>query len=297
MRVTAVDDSKVKVLITLLDDPNDEVYEEVQKALLLMPVEVVPALEKAWESTGDELLQDRLMDVIHQIQFNDVKNELIKWKSNPDAELLYGVYLIAKYQYPDLSYSIISEKINALRRDIWLEMHDHLTSLEKVRVINHVLFDLHGFSRNNSHYFAPVNNFINDVLETKKGNPITLSVVYSVLSQRLGLPVYGVNLPKNFILAYLDDELIGNNPADDPASVLFYINPINKGAVLGRREIDAFLAQYNIKKESSYFLPCSNVDVVVRLLSNLVSAYDAMEQHQKSEEVNELLMLLKNKEL
>jgi regulator of sirC expression with transglutaminase-like and TPR domain len=291
---TAIYESKVKVLVTLLDDPNEEVFLEVEKALHQLPVDVVPELEKAWETSSDEILQNRLMNVIHFIQFNDIKNELKRWKLQPDADLLYGVFLIAKYQYPDLSYSIISEKINALRRDIWLEMHDHLTSLEKVRVINHVLFDLHGFTRNNSHYFAPANNFINDVLETKNGNPLSLSVIYSVLCQRLGLPVYGVNLPKNFILAYMDDEVIGRETPQKLSAVLFYINPINKGAVLGRREIDTFLTQYNIKKEEEYFYPCKNSEIVIRLLTNLVSAFDALEQHNKSVEINELLQLMKS---
>ncbi len=286
------DDQKVKALINLLDDPNEEVFAPVEQVLLQSPVEIVPLLEKAWEQSTDELFQSRLTNIIHSIQFNDVKNELSRWIKNDDKELLYGVFLVAKYQYPDLSYTIINEKLNALRRDIWLEMHNHLTSLEKVRIVNHVLFDLYGFGRNNSNFFSPVNNYINDVLETKKGNPISLSIIYVILCQRLGLPVYGVNLPKNFILAFMDDAFEGGDfNANRYASVLFYINPINKGTVLGRKEIDYFLKQYHIEPNENLYYPCSNLEIVMRLLNNLVGAYDAMELHEKKKEIKELLQI------
>ncbi len=288
-----MDDQKVKALINLLDDPSEEVFSSVEQALLQLPVETVPLLEKAWELSSDDLFQTRLTNVIHSLQFTDVKNELTRWVRDDARELIYGVFLVAKYQYPDLSFIIINEKLNALRRDIWLEMHDHLTSLEKVRIVNHVLFDLYGFGRNNSNFFSPLNNYINDVLETKKGNPISLSVIYAILCQRLGMPVYGVNLPKNFILAFMDDHYVDKHAGGvRQASVLFYINPINKGTVLGRKEIDYFLKQYHIESNELLFYPCSDVDVVVRLLNNLISAYDAMEQHQKKEELTELLQIL-----
>ena len=83
------DDQKVKALINLLDDPNEEVFAPVEQVLLQSPVEIVPLLEKAWEQSTDELFQSRLTNIIHSIQFNDVKNELSRWIKNDDKELLW----------------------------------------------------------------------------------------------------------------------------------------------------------------------------------------------------------------
>lgn len=127
------------------------------------------------------------------------------WLSVSEDDLLYGVYLVARYQYPELRYEDIDKKVNAIRKDVWLELNDHLTALEKVRIINHILFDVHEFGRNNTNFMAPQNNFISDVLDSRKGNPVSLSVLYSVIAQRSGVPVYGVNLPKNYVMAYLDE--------------------------------------------------------------------------------------------
>ncbi len=276
----------------MLDDPSEEVYSTVEGELLKEEVDIVPDLEKAWESTGDALYQRRLENLIHTLQFKDLKSRIRNWLSVSEDDLLYGVYLVARYQYPELRYEEIDKKVNAIRKDVWLELNDHLTALEKVRIINHILFDVHEFTRNNTNFMAPQNNFINDVLDSHKGNPVSLSVIYSVIAQRSGVPVYGVNLPKNYVMAYLDEggDLATVNRGEE-ISVLFYINAINKGAVLGRKEIEYFVKQQKLEPSDSYYLPCSNKDTVQRLLNNLVYSYESSKQNEKAEEIKELLSL------
>lgn len=283
--------NKVLALITLLDDPSDEIFSTVEGELLKEEVDIGPDLEKAWESTYDSTYQRRLENLIHTLQFKDVKGRLRQWLAAPE-DLLYGAWLVARYQYPGLRYEELDLKINQLRKDVWLELNDHLTALEKVRVINHILFDVHGFGRNTTNFMAAQNSLICDVLDTRKGNPISLSVIYSVVAQRLGLPVYGVNLPKNFILAYLDEggDLVSGNKGEE-ISILFYLNPINKGAVLGRKEIEFFVKQQKLEPNPSYYLPCSNKDIVQRMLNNLVFAFESSNQPEKVEEIRELLSL------
>lgn len=287
-----MDKNKIQALISLLDDPSDEIFNTVEGELLKEEVEIVPELEKAWESTLDATYQKRLENLIHTLQFKDVKDRIRKWLNNSEDDLLYGAWLVSKYQYPELKYDDINERINQLRKEVWLELNDHLTALEKVRIINHILFDVHGFSRNNSNFMAPQNSFICDVFDTHKGNPISLSVIYSVIAQRLGLPIFGVNLPKNFILCYLDDT--GSLPYSDKSgdvSVLFYINPINKGAVLGRKEIEFFIKQQKLEPRLSYFAPCPNQEIVQRMLNNLLYSYETLGNPEKAEEIKELLSL------
>lgn len=73
--------------------------------------------------------------------------------------------------------------------------------------------------------------------------------------------------------------------------MLFYINAINKGAVLGRKEIEYFVKQQKLEPSDSYYLPCSNKDTVQRLLNNLVYSYESNKQNEKAEEIKELLSL------
>ena len=287
-----MDRNKVQALISLLDDPSDEIFATVEGELLKEEVDIVPDLEKAWETTADAIYQRRLENLIHTLQFKDVKARLRSWLTVSEDELLYGAYLVAKYQYPDLKYEDVNNKINLIRKDVWLELNDHLTALEKVRIINHIFFDVHGFTRNNTNFMAAQNSLICDVLDTRKGNPVSLSVIYSVIAQRSGVPIYGVNLPKNFVMAYLDEggDLASVNKGEE-ISVLFYINAINKGAVLGRKEIEFFVRQQKLEPSVSYYLPCSNKDIGQRMLNHLVYAFESSNQHEKVEEVKELLSL------
>ncbi|MBN2743805.1 regulator of sirC expression with transglutaminase-like and TPR domain [Breznakibacter xylanolyticus] len=286
--------SRIQALITLLDDPNDEVFMQVESELLRQTIDVIPHLEAAWERSRMELFQSRLENIIHQLQFRYVKFELARWIDSGADDLLYGAYLISRYQFPSLQYSWVENQVNEIRKDIWFELSEHLSALEKVKAINHIMFDVYKFTRNNINIMAAENNYISEVLLTKKGNPVALSVIYVVVCQRLGLPVYGVNLPKNFIVAYLDSGELASRAITE-GDVLFYVNPVNKGAVLGRKEIEFFLKQQKIQPQTSYFLPCkSNEEIVKRMLNNLIFAYETNNELQKVREISELMSLFSN---
>ncbi len=281
-----MDKDKVHALISLLDDPNDLVFNSAEEELLKENSDVIDELEKAWEISTDDVFQRRVENIIHYIQLKDVKSQLRKWLVEGAEDLLYGAFLVAKYQYPEINYDDLNQKIDRLRRDVWLELNDHLTSIEKVRIINHVLFDIYKFIRNSRNFFAPQNSYINKVVDTKRGNPVSLSILYSVISQRLGLPVFGVNLPKNFVLCYVDEHSI-----KEEEDILFYINPVNKGAILGRREIEYFLKQQKLIPKPDYFLPCSNTEIIKRLLVNLIFAYENKGDDLKKNELEELMKI------
>ena len=157
--------------------------------------------------------------------------------------------------------------------------------------MNHIIFEIHGYSGNTANFHAPQNSYINNVLESKKGNPLSLSILYSVIAQSLGLPVYGVNLPEHFILAYkdTDPEIAALMRNDNNHGVLFYINAFSKGSAFGKREIDTFLKQINMKPMEMFYTPCSNVDIITRMLRNLIGAYEKLGYPEKVKDLEELL--------
>ena len=279
-----INDKEIKGLIYLLDDPDPRVFDVVYQKLQEIGPRGIPLLELAWESSENQQSQNRIEELVHKIQYSEVLNALIKWAKDGGENLLYGAYLVSKYQYPDLLFSEIEEKIENIRKDIWIELHDKLTALEKVRIINHVLFANHKFSRNAGNFYSPRNSFINQVLETHKGNPISLAIIYSGVAQKLDIPIYGVNLPMNYVLAYHDPYY-----PDDPNGILFYINPYNRGLVLNRSDIDNFLNQQKLKPKLEYYIPCSNITTIERMLRNLIMSYEKIGYNDKNQEVTGLL--------
>ena len=282
-------DKNIQALLQLLDDPNDEVFEYVSKNILKQGENIIPELEKVWEKSLNAILQERIEDLIQEIQFSSTQKQLKEWKDTGAVDLLKASYLIAKYQYPDLKYNGITEAFNKIKQDAWLEINNNLTALEKTRILNHILFQVHEFTGNSSNFFAPQNSYINHVFDTKKGNPLTLGIIYISLAQELNIPIYGVSMPRNFILAYIDEYNIHDPYKDD---ILFYINPYNNGKVLGEREIDYFLKQQKIEPEKSYYSPCSNIEIIKKLVLNLIYSYEKLGYPEKVNDMKKLFNIV-----
>ena len=149
---------------------------------------------------------------------------------------------------------------------------------------------MHNFSGNTVNFHAPQNSYINTVLETRKGNPLLLCVIYAVIAKQLDLPIYGVNLPEHFVLAYKNDmNDVKLNLPGSTKDVLFYINPFSKGTVFDKKEIDSFLKKLKIEPKEFFYEPCTNVDIIKRLIRNLVYSYDKLGHNDKSSELNYML--------
>jgi regulator of sirC expression with transglutaminase-like and TPR domain len=286
-----IEKNELKALIHLLEDPDEQIFEQIRGKLLSLGQQVIPALEDVWETTFNNVLQTRIEDIIQTIQFNSVRHALQNWASSGGDDLLTGTMLIARYQYPDLDEEQVKKQIELIRKDVWLELNPNLTAYEKVRVINHILFDVYNFTGNTSNYHAPQNSYINNVLESRRGNPLLLSILYSIIGQGLNIPIYGVNLPEHFILAYRDDMAERSN-AEEEEPILFYINPFSRGAVFSRREIDDFLKQLKLDPNRSFYESCSNIDIIRRQLRNLIIAYEKLGYPNKVEDLKKLLDIL-----
>jgi len=283
-----VDPKEINSMIKLLDDPDQEIFEHIHDKLFSYGNEVIEYLESAWERAFDPIQQERIANLVHEIQFRNVKEELKLWHQGGAFDLLLGVLTINKYQYPDLDEQKVINQIEAIKRDIWLQMMYDASPAEQVKLINHVFYTIHGFSGNTTNHQDPQNSYLNQVLETKKGNQISLAIIYSIIAQKLDIPVYGVNLPQHFILAYVDE----TQESDFEGGILFYINAFNKGFIFGRRDVDMFLKQLNLKAEKQFYEPCSNADIIRRVLRNLISAYENLGSTEKVAELNELLTIL-----
>ena len=282
--------NEVIALITLLDDPDEVIYSQVKDRFVILGPPAIPHLETAWENSFDAIMQKRIEIIIHTIQFEILQKALKKWAIEEQEDLLKGILILSRYQYPDLNETKIRKDLGQIKQDVWLELNDDLTAIEKVKVLNHILFEVHQFSGNITNYHAPQNSFINNVLESKKGNPLMLSVLYMLICKELNIPIYGINLPQHFVLAYLNDNanLIDVNNKTLSNNILFYINPFSKGLIFNQKDIDQFLKQLNLEPEAKYYIPCSNIEIVKRSLNNLIFSYEKLGYLEKVDELKGL---------
>ncbi len=288
------DAKSIQALIALIDDPDEQIYAHVRDKLLEVGPDAIQYLESSWEERDFGLIfQTRIEQLIHEIQFEECKRQLIEWYESPAKDLLQGSLIIAKYQYPGLKDKVVTDFIERLRRDCWLELNPNMTAFETVRVLNKVFFEQYGFKGNSQNYTSPLNSYLNTVIETKKGNPLSLSILYSIVAQQLDLPIYGVNLPNHFILAFMDEH--GTNRFISSANkhgVLFYINAFSKGSLFQKEDIDQFLKGLNLPQSSAHYEPCSNSEIIRRMITNLIASFQQVGNAEKVGELIELRALL-----
>ncbi len=148
--------------------------------------------------------------------------------------------------------------------------------------MNELFYSICGFAANSNNLFDAQNNFLIEVLETRKGNPVSLGLLYMVLARELGMPVYGVNLAQHFILSYHTQQLEGTeNDFEIRKSILFYINCLNKGIIFSRDDITLFLKRINVDPQPHHYVPCDNLTVINLLVNNLVHSYEMAGQVEK----------------
>jgi len=285
---------ELKALVSLIDEPDEGFLEQIRQKIYTFGTDAVPFLENAWENSLDNIMQSRIEDIIHKIQFDNVYMELNNWYHFGAKNLFLGHFLLSKYQYPDLDEEQIKKQIDTITKDVWLELNDNLTSLEKIKVINHIFFEVHGFGGNIINFHSPQSSYINTLLETKKGNSLSLGMLYIIIAQKNNLPVFGVNLPEHFILAYTNQHIEDNISFISEKEVLFYVNPFNKGAVFTKKEIDSFIKQLKLKPDQSYYHPTENEEIIKRMLYNLIYSYEKSNETNKVKEL-ELILKIFNK--
>ncbi len=162
------DAAELKALISLADEPDEELYAQIRSRILFYGVDAIPSLEKAWESTLEDGIQQRLIQLIHQIQQETLYAELQQWGRFGYEDLLRGYILVTRYQYPDLDVDAITREVGRIAQELWLELNIDLTPLEKVKVLNHVFYDINHFSGNTTNIHLPENFYLKTCLNLKK---------------------------------------------------------------------------------------------------------------------------------
>ncbi|PSL02318.1 transglutaminase-like domain-containing protein [Cecembia rubra] len=272
-------EKELHALVSLLDDTDKVVKNHVRDKIISLGSDIIPFLEKKWEDSFNPEIQKEIEELVHNLQFSQLKERLIDWRNSPDQDLLTGLWIINTYQYPDLEFEKLNADMHQIYFEVWTAFKNDLLPYEQIRIINSVLFNHLRFSANTKNFHSPGNSMLSNVLETKKGNPISLCAIYLLVAQKLGLPVYGVNLPNLFVLTYKSKE------------ISFYINAFNKGLVFSKQDIVNYLDHLKIDSRPEFFEPCNSKDIITRSLRNLVVAFEKLGDLEKSEEVKELLRI------
>ena len=296
-----INEKELQSMLYLLDDEDDRVVEQIEAKITAMGSEVLPHLEKVWPEEENTKRQERIVELIKNIGQESLANSFKDWLDTDEQDLLAGMLIVNRIIEPNIDRQLIENKLDKIKLDAWLEMNYDLTSFEKVKILNHIFFDVHKFKGDTENYHHSKNSFISSVLDRKMGNPISLAVIYSIVAQRLNIPVYGVNLPQHFVLGYLkefdwfpllnfnDKSALGDEAGSE---IMFYINPFNNGLIFNHENIHKFLKQLKLEPKDDYFKACTNKSILLRVLRNLEVSFSKESNYTKLDQVKKLLAVL-----
>jgi len=285
--------SELACLIYLLDDNDREVYTNVRNKLTSLGTGILQELDIAVTRANSQLVTDRLEGVIHKIHYAEFKQKFKLWCATPQRNLLDGAMLIASYQHPDLNEFWISNKVADIVKNIYFELSLVQPPLKSVSIFNKIFFDSYEFRASNRNDYNPRHFFINHVLSFKTGEPIMLAMLYLIIAAELELPIFGVSLPDQIVLAYADKKRQQVATQTIPTKkVQFYINPENKGAILTKKDMNKFLDEDNWSANKDFFYPCCNTTMMQMLIDQLSTTYHHNKDIDKAQEISDLSDML-----
>ncbi len=182
-------------------------------------------------------------------------------------DLAEAALLIAAEEYRDLDIAAYLARLDDMGATLKRRLRADISQADTIMALNRFLFDELGFSGSTADYYDPRNSFLNEVLDRKRGIPISLALVYMEIGRRLGLPLQGVSFPAHFLVKC---------PLREGTVVL---DPYAKGVSLSlddiRRRVKALRDGAEPPKSvvAGMLAAASSKEILVRMLRNLKGIY------------------------
>lgn len=269
--VSEKEQTEIKSLLSLVDDDDPQVYESVRKKLLDYggsALQYFPHGALPGNTAGKRIAEIR--DLIIRSVFKEEFKSLKRTESN-DIDLEDGVFLVARQRYPDLIVKPYLEQLNHYA----YELKEKLSSVSDETDILHRTISFFAvekkFTGNKEDYYNESNHYINKVLDTKIGIPITLSAVYLLVAKRINLPISGIGLPGHFTLRFSFN------------SSNVFLDPFNNGKILSRKECEKMVQNLGFTFTEEYLEPVTNKQIVERMLRNIILSLEKKDDKERIE--------------
>jgi regulator of sirC expression with transglutaminase-like and TPR domain len=184
---------------------------------------------------------------------------------------------LARIQFPELDAAPVMDRLNELASQLGDRLRNFNDGRDFVETAQRYLFEELGFHGNDEDYYDPLNSCLNQVLERRKGIPVTLSVMYMEIARRLQMPVFGIGLPRHFVIEF------------DDGNYATYIDPYHGGRTVTARE--CFMLAGSRVADPSLLQRVSKRDILRRMIQNLHRGYMRRSDWARAVATLDLLLL------
>ena len=274
---TDFSENQISALLHLLSDQDPKIAQTIHKQIVAIGQPAISFLEQAYREQNNLVVSERLGVVLEDIKLIEIEQSFKALATNTVdlIDLEMGAFLIGKAAYPNLNIQTARHDLETLISDLQQRWVTDLSPRESIHKINEYLFHDLGFKGNTRNYYDPNNSFLHQVLERRVGIPISLSVLYLLIGQRLNVPVVGIGLPGHFMVGLQTEPV--------------FIDCFNQGMLLTQKDCAKFLQAYGIKLKAHYLEPTPNHHIVARMLQNLIAIYQKRDDPEQADRFQRLL--------
>ena len=273
---------KISYLIRLIGDRDEFVSNQVHDQLVKIGEDAIPFLEIA-AKTENLQVKSKALEVIEAIipkQLLKKFGELARNSTEGCWSLETGVILLAKFGYPSEDPDGISQALDQLADEASDQVKNNKSPEQAVKALTRFLFFEKGFEGNKKNFFDPDNTYFLQMLERRKGIPITLSTLCVLVGRRLGLPIVGVGLPGHYIAKY------------DSLTQPIYFDPFDSGRIISKKDCVKLAKKMGYHFEEHYLSAATNKETLVRMMNNLIMVYNKSSQLEKADHLASFIKVL-----
>ncbi len=275
-----VPESQIRALIRLLSDEDDRIVRTISGKLIDIGPSAVPLLQEA-EIEQPEMA-GRIASVLEEIHGGKLEDELAKLAalSDQSANLESGAFVFARHAYPALDVAHYRSQLDSMAQEVRARIGSRASGEETVTALNRYIFIEQGFKGNTKNYYEVENSYLNRVMDRRIGIPISLSVVYLLIGQRLGLPLFGIGMPGHFLVKYESDRY------------KIFIDCFNGGALLTEKNCARFLTEAGYGFDEKYLQKSPVRAILSRMAKNLLAIYSKINEPVKTARLSKFIDIL-----
>ena len=268
-------------LVSLLADDDVAVYRTVrQKIISYGPISAQWLQEHAL--SYDPVLRRRAVEIIRHFSRLDADTQFLAFCLNQgeDFDLEHGVLLLAQTQYPEINMEGYSAVLDDMAGDLKERLDMGGEPEQVLGIVGEYLYAEQKFLGDETNLHDPENSYLNRVVDRRKGNPISLSVVYLLVARRLRLPVVGIGLPGHFVCRY------------QSSRHELYIDPFRKGRLLSKSDCVKEVFKLRHRFDESCLAPVSARRILLRICANLHQIYTHLKSPAQADRLQRYLVAL-----
>ncbi len=264
MRTLTTED--LAALVELLTDRADpELLELLRQQLRGMDDDTLQKLQAQSAAAPDHVAME-IDQAVQDRVWSHLATELKDLRRRHRVELLDLLILLCRFGHSAVSGPEIRQQVARLHVLCDCRLATTDAPLSRATELADFLGREMSFHGNQEAYHSPENCFIDTVIAGRRGNPISLSALYLILGERLGVPFRGISLRDYFIVGVYE------SPQDTEA--LLYIDPFRRGQILSRLDCIELVEQQGADFAEEMLVPVHTDLIFRRLLDTLYDTYE-----------------------